>query len=180
MINFFKKFFCNKEKGSHHSARVFSEPELTIKRANNEMELRTQAAINTWGLDTAAWSVDLNEGLITFINDEKGLIITAPVQVIGTYNTEDSTWLWAWDHPSINESVAEFSKKVKIFGEQYKLSQLNTRKIIVSMDEAWELTALACYLSKGEGGYSGLSGVTRVFMVYGPVTIRKNEESTGL
>lgn len=175
MINFFKKFFGSKEKGSNNPAAVLSEPELTMTRAYNEMELQSQVAINTWGLDTAAWSVDLNEGLITFTNDEKGLIITAPVQVIGTYNTEDSTWLWAWDHPSINESVAEFSKKVKIFGEKYGLSQLNTRKIVASMDEAWEFTALACHLGKGEGGYSGLSGTTRVFMVYGPVTINKNE-----
>jgi hypothetical protein len=41
------------------------------------------------------------------------------------------------------------------------------------MEDAWGFTALACHLGGGQGGYSGPSGVTRVFMTYGTVTIRK-------
>lgn len=173
MTSFLKKLFG--KKGSSDDAIVLSEPDLTIARANNEMQLRTQAAVDMWGLDTASWAVDLALGTLTFINDEKGMVITAPVQVVGTYNTEDETWLWGWDHPSVREPLGEFAQRVRNFGEQYNKEKLTTRKIAASMDEAWEFTALACYLGSGEGGYSGLSGSTRVFMVYGSVTISKKD-----
>lgn len=91
MTNLFKKLFGRKNKDSSANTAILSEPDLTIARANNEMQLLTQAAIEMWGLDTAAWDVDLNTGTITFTNDEKEIMVTAPVQVVGTYDTEDST-----------------------------------------------------------------------------------------
>lgn len=175
MTNFLKKLFGSKEKNTSDNAVILSEPDLTITRANNEIQLRTQMAINMWGLDTASWAVDFNSGMITFINDEKEIVITAPVQVVGTYNTEDGTWLWGWDHPSVSEPFDESAKLVRNFGEQYGKEKLITRKIVASIDDAWEFTALACYLSGSEGGYSGQSGSTRVFMVYGSVTISKKD-----
>ncbi len=118
---------------------------------------------------------DLNTGTITFTNDEKEIMVTAPVQVVGTYDTEDSTWLWGWDHPSVSESLGEYARRVHDFGEQYGKETLTTRKIAASMDDAWEFTALACYLGDGQGGYRGVSGSTCVFMVYGPVTLNKKD-----
>jgi len=53
----------------------------------------TQSAIDMWGIDTAVWGVDLDTGMIMFTNDVKGIIVTTPVQVIGTYDTEQDTWL---------------------------------------------------------------------------------------
>ncbi|MFZ1871276.1 MAG: DUF6882 domain-containing protein [Chania sp.] len=175
MTNFLKKLFGSKEKGTSDDTLVLSEPDLTIARANNEMQLRTQAAVDMWGLDIASWAVDLDSGTITFINDEKGMVISAPVQVVGTYDTEDGTWLWGWDHPSVSEPLGEFARRVRTFGEQYGKEKLTTRKIAASEEDAWEFTALACYLSGGEGGYSGSSGSTRVLMVYGSVTMSKKD-----
>ncbi|HCM62765.1 MAG TPA: hypothetical protein DIT05_09500 [Morganella sp. (in: Bacteria)] len=173
MTSFLKKLFGNKGKSVSDDTIVLSEPELTIARANNEIQLRTQAAVDLWGLDTASWAVDLDSGTLTFTNDEKDMVITAPVQVVGTYNTDDSTWLWGWDHPSVSEPLGESARRVRSFGEQYGMDKLTMRKIAASIDDTWEFTALACHLSGGEGGYSGLSGSTRVLMVYGPVTISK-------
>ncbi len=78
MTNLFKKLFGRKNKDSSANTAILSEPDLTIARANNEMQLLTQAAIEMWGLDTAAWDVDLNTGTITFTNDEKEIMVTAP------------------------------------------------------------------------------------------------------
>lgn len=152
MIGFFKKLCGSKKKGASADTGVLSEPDLTITRANNELQLRTQAAVDLWGLDTASWDVDLDSGTITFTNDEKGIVITAPVQVIGTYNTEDGSWLWGWEHPSVSEQLGTFARRVRDFGEQYGREELTTRKIATSMDTAWAFTALACYLNGGEGG----------------------------
>ena len=181
MAGFLKKLFGGKDEGAgaansgnHDDTTMLSEPDLTIRRANNEMQLRTQTAIEMWGLDTAAWNADLDAGTITFTNAEKGLVVTAPVQVVGTYNTEDGTWLWGWDHPSVPASLGEHARRVRDFGERYGLEALTTRKITASMEDAWGFTALACHLGGGQGGYGGPSGPARVFMTYGTVTIRKD------
>ncbi|HHN8378778.1 TPA: DUF6882 domain-containing protein [Morganella morganii] len=175
MVGFLKKLFGWKDKDVTEDQVILSELDLTIARANNELQMRTQAAVDMWGLDNASWAVDLDIGTITFTNEEKGLIVTAPVQVVGTYNTEDGTWLWGGDHPSVSESLSESALCVKKFGEQYGLDKLTTRKIAVSAEDTWEFTALACHLSGGEGGYSGESGSTRVLMVYGIVSISRME-----
>lgn len=175
MVGFLKKLFGSKEKDTHGDNVALAEAELTITRANNEMQLRTQTAVEMWGLDEASWAVDLDLGTITFTHDEKALVVTAPVQVIGTYNTDDGSWLWGWDHPSVSEPLGEFARRVRDFGEQYGRAELTTRKITASMEDAWGFTALACHLNEGQGGYSGASGSTRVFMVYGPVTISKQD-----
>lgn len=175
MANFLKRFFGSKNKDGSSETVILSEPDLIITRANNEMQLRSQAAADMWGLDTATWGVDLHTGTITFTSNEKELTVTAPVQVIGTYDTENSTWLWGWDHPSVSESLGEYARRVRDFGEQYHQEALTTRKIVASMDDAWEFTALACHLADGQGGYKGVSGSTCVFMVYGPLTLHKND-----
>ncbi|WP_312687512.1 DUF6882 domain-containing protein [Kosakonia sp.] len=171
MASFLKKLFGSKEKNAGNEPEVLSEPELTLARANNELQLRTQAAVEMWGIDTASWAVDLDEGTITFTSEEKQRVATAPVQVIGTYNTDDGTWLWGWDHPSVSEPLAAFARRVRDFGEQYGKAELTTRTLSASMEEVWAFTALACHLNGGEGAYSGASGSTRVQMVYGPVTL---------
>ncbi|WP_438918332.1 DUF6882 domain-containing protein [Kosakonia cowanii] len=171
MANFFKKWFG----GGNDKAKdeVLREPDLTIARANNEMQQRTQAATEMWGIDSAEWGVDLDAGTITFTNHEKGWVITAPVQVVGTYDTEEGSWLWGWDHPSVREPLGEYAACARTFGEQHGLEALTTRQISASTEDAWTFTALACHLGGGQGGYSGLAGTTRVFMVYDNVTINK-------
>ena len=98
-----------------------TEPDLTIERAKVEMGLRTRTAIDLWGMDEAAWAVDLDSGVITFTNAQKGLIVTAPVQLIGTFNGEDDTWLWGWDHPMVSGQIGDHARLVRDFGKKYDL-----------------------------------------------------------
>ena len=133
MANLLKRFFGSKNKDGSRETVILSELDLIIARANNEMQLRSQAATDMWGLDTAAWAVDLHAGTITFTSNEKELTVTAPVQVIGTYDTENSTWLWGWDHPSVSEPLGEFARRVRDFGEQYCREAQNKQKISSSL-----------------------------------------------
>jgi hypothetical protein len=176
MAGFLKKLFGNDNaKSGDGGGAGLTEPDLTIERARNEMQLRTQAAIGLWGMDQASWAVDLETGIITFTNAEKGWVIAAPVQVVGTFNTEDDTWLWGWDHPSVPDPVGEHARLVHDFGEKYGLEAMTTRKIAATMAECWDFTALACHLAGAEGGYSGPAGTARVFMTFGTVSIKKGE-----
>jgi len=147
-----------------------SEVDLTLERAMQTLQTQTDASDSLWDMGRASWSVDLDAGTIEFQND-KGWTISAPVQVVGTYNTLDNTFLWGWDHPSVPPERAASARLVREFGERHGLDLLTTRLVEVDEDDAWLFTALANYLGGGQGGYRGPTGTTLVFMTFGDVTI---------
>jgi hypothetical protein len=55
-----------------------------------ELRLKTAAHDGAWRLGEAAWNVDQETGTIVFTRSD-GITATCPVQIIGTYNTEDGT-----------------------------------------------------------------------------------------
>jgi hypothetical protein len=172
MPSFLKKLFGAGGAGSDE----MQEPDLTFTRAAEEMRLKTEFALATWGLGQGgSWAADLESGMISFTND-KGWVIDAPVQVIGTLDTEDGTWLWGWDHPSVPEAVAVDAHLAHDFGEKYGLEAFTTRKIAASEEDAWTFTAVACHLAGAQGGYRGPAGSALVFMTYGTVTIRSDAD----
>ena len=154
----------------------FPDPGPTIERSMNELRLRTEAHIGTWGLDEASWSTDLQEGTIEFLSP-KGLRITAPMRVVGTYNTEDGTWLWGWDHPSVPKALTDHARQARAFGETHGLVEYTTRKVVCDEAQGWEFAAVACHLAGAQGVYCGPDGPARVFMTFGTVTIQAAEPS---
>jgi len=146
------------------------DPEATLKRSMEHLKLKSMSHADAWGMGkTERWDADLDEGVIKF--SSPGLLVTAPVQVIGTYNSEDGSWLWGWDHPSVPEPLGRDALLVRDFGERHGLSRYVTPMIRCTEDEAWEFTALACHLAEASGAYRGPSGATFVFMTFGQVTI---------
>ncbi|AFZ18870.1 DUF6882 domain-containing protein [Allocoleopsis franciscana] len=142
-----------------------------LARSMAELRFKTQAHNNLWMLGQCNWEVDQDQGTILFTNP-RGQSITAPVQIIGTYNTQDGTWLWGWDHPSVVPALQNHARTLRDYGEAQGVERLTTRKLHCSELEAWELTALACCLCHGEGAYRGPAGTTLVFMTFGKTTIR--------
>lgn len=152
------------------SGRQLEEPDVAFARAISGLELQTQVNHELWGQGSSEWSVDLDRGVIEFRND-KGWLVTAPVQVIGTYDTRDGTFMWGWDHPSVPAPSAEAATLVRQYGERHHLDLLTTLLVEMSEERAWEVTALADYLSGGNGAYRGPVGTTLVFMTFGTVSI---------
>ena len=152
--------------------RMAIAPDLFIARSHEDAALKTGIMKDLYRIGGGGqWAVDLDLGIITFTDDER--IVTAPVQVIGTYNQKDGTWLWGWDHPSVPPATAVAAKALRDYGARYKLSQITTRKIACSEDEAWEFASMASYLTDAQGLYRGPSGTTLVYMVFGTVTLAK-------
>jgi uncharacterized protein DUF6882 len=144
-----------------------------IERAMNGLQAMTAAHDGMWQIGQAAWNVDQDEGTITF-DSPKGIRATAPVQVVGSYNTEDGTWLWGWDNPSLEAPLTEHAKKVRAYGIEKDYDILTTPKLFCPEDQCWELTALACMLCEAQGAYRGPAGTARVFMTFGEVSLSKN------
>jgi hypothetical protein len=154
--------------------RMALAPDVLIARSHEEAAFRTGVMKDLYKIGSGGrWDADLEAGTITFTND--GLVVTAPVQVIGTYITKDGTWLWGWDHSSVPPPVAETAKLLLAYGKKHGLERITTRKISCSEEEAWELTSMASTLSGAQGLYRGPAGTTLVFMTFGTVTLAKGK-----
>ncbi len=76
-----------------------------------------------------------------------GLKAVCAAQIIGTYNTEGHTWLWAWANFSIDDKLKADSQKVRKYGEEHHIDRLTQLKWVGTEDEAWAMVALAVKLS---------------------------------
>ena len=82
-------------------------PEDFIESALEELKLQTKAHKSSWKLgEEKSWKVDLKEGILAllFSNNTQGII---PIQVVGTHNVADNTFLWGWDHPSVPDVLSK-------------------------------------------------------------------------
>ena len=139
-----------------------------------ELQAKTTAHDASWRLGQADWNVDQDNGEIVFTTPD-GVTATAPVQIIGTYNSLDSTWLWAWDNSSIDVALQFHAGKVREYGFKHGIDELTTRKLQCTEDDAWMLTALACKLCDAQGAYRGPADSTFIFMTFGDVTLTKQQ-----
>jgi hypothetical protein len=140
-------------------------------QARRELKAKLDAHEAAWGISKARWDVDQDEGIIVF-SKPNGLTATAPVQIIGTLNRADGTWLWAWDNSSILPELQKHALQVKAHGLKRNLAELTSRKIACSEKQATGFVALACHLANAQGAYQGAMGDTLIFMTFGDVTLR--------
>lgn len=144
--------------------------EALVEHSLEHLRYQTAAHNELWQLGECSWSVDQDEGTLVFTRPD-GTIATCPVQIIGTYNTADGTWLWGWDHPSVKEPLQESAHLLREWGEERGIEVLTTRKISCTEDDAWGLTALAFALAEAQGAYRGPMGPTHAFMTFGEIAL---------
>jgi hypothetical protein len=138
----------------------------------NGLAAVTAAHNGTWRLDKASWSVNQDAGTIVFAAPN-GVRAQAPVQIIGSYDAQDGSWMWAWDNSSIRAPLVEHAGQVRAYGQQHGFARLTTPSFQCTEESCWELVALAFLLCKANGAYRGPAGVGRVFMTFGELTLGK-------
>jgi len=144
------------------------------KLSVDELKLKTDAHRAAWGLDRIKrWDLNQDDGQLVFSLAD-GLKARAPAQIIGTYNTDDHTWLWAWDNPSIDDKLKSDALKLRKYGEEHHVDRLTQRKWVGTEDDAWAMVALAVKLCGEQGVYRGPEGATHVFIAFGDVALSKN------
>lgn len=143
------------------------------KMSIEELRLKTTAHVKSWGLDKIGrWDLDQDTGKLTF-SFADGTTAVAPAQIIGSYNSEDHTWLWAWANSSVDEQLMKDALKVRKYGEEHHIERLTKAKWVGTEEDAWAMTALAVKLCQEQGAYRGPAGATRVFIAFGEVTLSK-------
>ena len=141
------------------------------KLSVDELKLKTDVHINTWGLDKIVrWDLNQGSGKVEFTL-RGGLKAVADAQIIGTYNSDDRTWLWAWANSSIDEKLQVDALKLLKYGEEHRVERLTTQKWVGTEEDAWAMAALAVKLCGKQGAYRGPAGPTKVFIVFDVVEI---------
>ncbi len=137
-----------------------------LSRSMDELRLKTDAHDRLWQLSQANWGLDQQEGTITFTSPN-GMVTTCAVQIVGTYTPNDSTWLWAWDHPSVDPPLRKHAETLKEYGQTNQLERYTKRKLEADEMACWEFAALACHLNDAQGAYRCPAGSAMVFVTFG-------------
>ncbi len=139
-----------------------------------ELKLKTQAH-QVMGLHKfERWDLDQKTCELVFSNAD-GYKAICPAQIIGSYNSTDKTWLWAWANPSVIAPLKVDALKVKAYGEKHKITELTMPGWRGTEADAWNMVALAVKLCSGQGAYRGPAGDTYFFISYGPVVLTKQK-----
>ncbi|MFC5606404.1 antitoxin YezG family protein [Variovorax soli] len=138
-----------------------------LDQCMEELREKTDAATAAWGLGREErWNIDLQAGILSF-HFPQGQQVDVPIQVVGTYNQADGTFLWGWDHPSVPEPLRRAAQAVRVYGQEQSIEELDQREVRCSEDQAWEFAAVAAHLDNAVGAYRGATGKTLLFMTFG-------------
>lgn len=149
------------------------DPSVFIQQSVEGLRTQTSTHAATWHLGKETnWAADQDTGRIRFTFAD-GTIAEGELQIVGTYNTRDGTFLWGWDHPSVAEPLGKHASLAKEFGEKHGLSKYTERKVKCSEDDAWEFTAVAARLGKANGAYRGPAGTALVYMTFGEIKLSR-------
>lgn len=162
-MSVFKKLF---------GSRQTSEPPEFVAVLEGSMESLKFLMANhqaTWHIDQAdRWDVNQDVGDLVFTFPDG--IVKAPAQIIGSFDTTTSMWLWAWANPSVAEPLMRDALRVLEYGRQHGLARLTTAEWKAEEKDGWYMAALANTLCSRNGAYRGPAGTSFVFITFGEVT----------
>ena len=138
--------------------------------AMRSLIIKTKRLIDDWDFGREDnWNAELEEGRLSFTFYDRH--VDTKVQVVGTYNTKDGTFLTGWDHPSVPLPLRLAANRVRSYGQEQEIPILMQRKLACSEYAAWQLTALAAQLIDAQGAYRGKANGTWVYMVFSDVVV---------
>jgi hypothetical protein len=152
--------------------------EQFIAAAREALALQTAAHAASWRFgEEDNWAADLEAGTIVFefFGDTNDTSVGAQIQVVGTYDTLDGSFLWGRDHPSVPEALSQHARLSKAWGEKSGVPAFTTRKLHCTEDEAWSLAAVTACLANANGVYRGPAGSALVFFTFGEVKVEADD-----
>jgi hypothetical protein len=131
-----------------------------------ELSRRQDALTRKLKLGDARWTVDQNSGLIQF-DRRDGMLISAPVQIIGSWNPRRDLFTWGWDHPSVKTRLRASAERTRWFGDRHGLSELTAPTLKITEEEAWRFTAVAMKVNAATAAYRAPTSGPVIFMTIG-------------
>lgn len=157
------------------AAAVEPGPAELTARAVAELRTMTQIHEKTWGMSKAAnVQLDQDAGKIIWTFRD-GLVVEAPVEIVGTYNPTSASFLWSWANHTILSKLQASANLVRAYGEAHDVADFTSRLVTISPARAWELVAVANHLARAKGAYRADAGGIVVYVTFGKISLRTGE-----
>ncbi len=131
----------------------------------DELMLKTRAHQDAWNFGQEdQWYLD--QGLAELSFTFPDVVVSAPAQIIGTWQQDTGVWTWAWADPTLPAALQEDSYRLREYGEHHGFQHLLTEFWQAEESHCWYMTALACWLCDAKGAYRGVAGNTCTFMTF--------------
>jgi hypothetical protein len=151
----------------HGTAAAF---EALLRSSMDELLIKTRAHQEDWDFgEHDQWF--LNQGSAELVFTFPDFVVSASPQVIGTFDTDDHLWTWAWADSELPDHLKVASLRVKDYGAQHGFQHLLTPSWPAEESHCWYMTALACRLCGSEGAFRGVSGNVHSFISFCGVEI---------
>jgi hypothetical protein len=166
-MSIFKKLF-----GQKHDDGETPDFKALLEGSMEGLRLQTEAHQGTWRLGKSdRWDFSQETGELVFTYPD--MTVRAPAQIIGSFDSAEGSWMWAWVNPSISASLARDSIRVRAYGEEHRIRRLTTPSWPAAEVDGWHMAALANRLCERNGVYRGPAGSTFVFFTFGQVQFSK-------
>jgi len=137
------------------------------------LDLETKVAAHAeWQLDKIEdWGFRPGSNELVFGRRDGGRLLCR-AQVIGTLNTADHTWMWAWNSDEFDPARTEHARRVRDFGQEHRYPRLTEGLLTYcDEDEAWALAALAVDLNDAQLAYAAPKDGILIFMTIDEVKV---------
>ncbi len=148
------------------------ELEKLVSEGHDAIARTTEEHSARWGLGTARkWVLDQEDGRIVWAFDDH--VASAPVQILGSWNSEVSSFVWSWDNNSIADPLCETAATVRAFGEEHDIGALTGSPLPLDEAQVRDVVALAFRVGRCTGLYHPFDGRLASYIAFGAVTLEE-------
>jgi hypothetical protein len=79
--------------------------------------------------------------------------VLASVQVVGSVDTENRSWIWSWANPDVDPALSKDIREVQLVGQTRQIEQLTTPFWEGDAVDGWEMTSIAAHVLQAQGAY---------------------------
>jgi hypothetical protein len=148
------------------------ELETLVSEGHEAIARTTDEHAERWGLGAAQrWVLDQKDGRIVWSFADH--IASAPAQILGSWNSEVSTFVWAWDNDSIAAPLCQTADAVRAFGVEHGIAALTASPLNVDEAQVRDVMALAFRVGRCTGLYHPFDGRMASYIAFGDVTLEE-------
>lgn len=148
------------------------ELEKLVTEGHAEIARTTEQHSARWGLGTAQrWSLDQSQGRIFWAFEDH--VASAPVQILGSWNAQVSSFVWSWDNDSIVEPLCRTAAEVRAFGVEHGIGALTSSPLELDEGRVRDVIALAFRIGRCTGLYHPFDGSLASYIAFGEVTLEE-------
>src|ERR1700712_3389883 len=131
--------------------------ETLLLQGRELIEQTSRAHSERWGLGAAQrWVLDQDDGRVTWSFEDH--VTSAPAQILGSWNSKVSSFVWSWDNETIKPPLCETAEVVRAFGVENGVPALATSPLKLDEEQVRDLVALAFRIGGGTGLYHPFAG----------------------